>query len=423
MACLVRAVVALAAVAACSKEGGDPPVKPGPPPPHVAAVISLPSYQDLQGRLGAFADYMTPGEGARLARSLAQELAERLHVERLDGFDRHRPMHLVLLAPPDDVSELVLVAAVGERELLQRSTRGAGLRVSKGWAVVGARAAVEATAPWALHELTGRPAPRVPTARVHPAVLRAANPDDYRNSLDSPLTDPYLFGPVAYQFGWFGRAARLAFEQSDRIDLTVEISATALAFEATLTPRTGTALAAFTAAQQPSTFSLFEHLPRPAGGGYAGGRLATAGLDPEQLRRGVTWWLTQLLRREPDAAELARIDAWLGRGGEVALEAGMAIGLAVVTGAEVPADAGEVRALPAVLAHQVDDAQARGDSFLVFAEVGGDPASLPRDGMWAALGAGTAAGTLRVHASASTAQLATLANIAVAERDRPEPEP
>src|SRR5690348_6941022 len=108
---MVRWLLAsLAVLGACTKDGGDPPVKPGPPPPHVAAVVSLPTLRASIDGLGALLDATDPGTSIGLAAAAPGELAQLAGAASLDGHDAARPLYVVVLDPPGGDPQVVIIA-------------------------------------------------------------------------------------------------------------------------------------------------------------------------------------------------------------------------------------------------------------------------------------------------------------------------
>lgn len=298
-------------------------MKPGPPPPHVAAVISVPTLETAIGAVGSFGDLLVPDEASPFSLTIAGRLAALLGAADLDGYARDRPMHLIVLMPPDAGAAPVpvLIVAVGDAARLRAGARGTGLRVQRGWAAIGPRAAVEAVAPWALNELVARPPPRLPTALILPAVIAVSGvAKGARAELDALAAEAAGIDAAIATAGVDTFLDGMV--QLERLQLTADASARGIALDVEVHPRAGSNLAAFIAAQRPSRFELFARMPPMAASAYLGGHVA-AGPYARRLRWLTSLWLDTVHQESDDAATTALADELVDSAtGEVALVQG-----------------------------------------------------------------------------------------------------
>ncbi len=278
----------------------------------------MPSLDTALGGFASFGDLVSFGQASPLVPRAVYELAQLVGADLLDGYDRRAPMHLVVLLGPGDppVEARVLILRVSDEARLRQAARGAALRIHRGWAAIGSPAAVTAVGPWALNELVSGPPPPLPTLQLRPPVLIDAGLDAQATAA---LAGATADGASAAMNAALLRALATALWQCDRVELTIDASGRGLALSLSLTPRDGTALASFTAAQRPSTFALMPRLPAPAATVYLGGRIAP-GPYAADARALAEPWLGFLHHESEDLPSGVFVDNLLASAtGEVAL--------------------------------------------------------------------------------------------------------
>jgi len=246
---IVAIAIALT-TAACSKVQAPPPPR-APMPAEVVAILTVPSYDATAPGYYAFIDAVKPGEGAALRAMADEGIAEELDRSALDWA---RPMHLVVVAPPaGGAPDLVLVAAVRDAgKLSKRRHADRVARVSGAWAAIGPPRAVEQTWRWALGTLATSAVPTTSHITVFPAAIRA----HWGAALEAELD------PDDSQAKALARDAVLGLlDQTQQVAIDAELARGVVTLDLAITPRAGTLLAAWFAAQKPSSFTVFEHLP------------------------------------------------------------------------------------------------------------------------------------------------------------------
>src|SRR6185503_3555620 len=152
---LVVTVAALAA-SGCEKASG-PEVPAAPEPEAVVATVSIPSVATAATDLQNYANAIKPGAGLMMNEGMiASALARASGAGAIDGLDLSGPVHMIVL---DNPTRVVLVGKAKDRAALDKGRGTAHLVVRDGWAVIGAKDAVELVAGWAVPGLVGaRPA-------------------------------------------------------------------------------------------------------------------------------------------------------------------------------------------------------------------------------------------------------------------------
>lgn len=286
---VIAAALALA-LAACTTRAGpgaDAPDEAATMPADVFAVVTWPALREDTARLATYLDSINAGTGAELRARIDAAIGPR-------AIDWTRPFHVVFLAPPPakDTPDYLLVAATTDAAALSEDAEeGIVVRFAGEWAVMGTPANVDRAFAWATTTLAAAPAPRRMTGVLFPAAARARWGDELRASLDEAGGGaPALV-----------RDAILALvDQTEKVEVFVDLDTRDLVAEIVLTPRPGTTLASLVEAQQPSTFALLERLPLEQPLGAMAGHLALGGFSRQLEDLAIAFIGAELAATSPE---------------------------------------------------------------------------------------------------------------------------
>lgn len=245
--------LSVVALAACSKKPVAEPARIAPTPAELVAVMSVPSIEGALSAMTEYADRVAPGTGDLIRSVLQSDDIEDIRA----AYDWSGPAYVLVVAPAADTDEpsVAVVARVRDAtklEKLKAREESAVVHRHQEWAIMGGANALAKTESWVFANLVTTP-PRALTASFFVRPFRERWGNDLRAKFEAAGDS---------DADAFVRDAVLALvEQSERVDATVELTASTVAVDVALTARAGTSLASMLAAQKPASFALLEDLP------------------------------------------------------------------------------------------------------------------------------------------------------------------
>jgi hypothetical protein len=272
----MKAAVAISVVsllAAC--ERADAPPRPVPQPPALIAEVALPTLDGALAGVKQFVNAVQPGAGGFI---IERGILNAAGLGILEGAAGDRPAHVLVVDPHTHARPLAALVGVADAAKLEATAAKTGLvmRARGGRAVVGDKAVVALVADWAFATLPDRPVPAVPVATAHSAALLAAYREDIEQAGATLAAEMQAQGGGAMADriakGYAGAALAL-LENSDRLEVRVEASASDASLVLAAAPKAGSSFAGLVAAQTASDFALLARLPPSAARGVLGGTL------------------------------------------------------------------------------------------------------------------------------------------------------
>lgn len=247
------------------------PVIPGSPaakPTAVLSEITIGNPNAQLGRIGAFADVVSPGMGAFVSpQSLMQAIGGMIGVPGIGGIDLNKPLIAVILDQKTAAGAILLVAAVQDEKVLGDSLGGGDnlMIVHNGFAAIGKRDALQAAAAYSLSNLAQSEIAEEPQIILHMTDILATSGQEFEAALRAELS-----GPVANSAG----DAVLDFlGQIQTLRGSVVADQTGAVLRLDATPVAQSSLAQFTAAQKPADYSMLERLGMGPWGMVVAGRV------------------------------------------------------------------------------------------------------------------------------------------------------
>ncbi len=236
----------------------DIPPSPAAMPDGVLATVSIGDPQGQLTQLGAFGDAVRPGVGAMVGTQFMASVASIVGVPGLAGYDLARPVHVVVFDPQRGGADFLLVVAVqNEQQLVGSVGGGSMVQVHDGYAAIGRGAALMAGSPYALSNL----AKTTPPKEVHAVLHINRLMDAYRPRLEQELQKSFGASNTAAE-RQVAEGMLKVVSSIDRIEATIEASATSATVSFNVFPRQDSALAAWSSAQQPASYDVAARLPK-----------------------------------------------------------------------------------------------------------------------------------------------------------------
>ena len=234
------------------------PASPAPMPDAVLATVSIGDPQGQLTQLGAFGDAVQPGIGAMVGTQAMGGLASIVGVPGLAGYDMTRPIHVVVFDPQQGGADFLLVVAVkNEQQLVGSVGGGSMVQVHDGYAAVGRGAALLAGSAYALSNL----AKTTPPKELHAVLHMNRVMDRYRPRLERELQQSMGRSNTDAE----RKAAEgmlKALSSIERIEASIEASATSATVSMNVFPTQGSTLATWASAQQPASYDVAGRLPK-----------------------------------------------------------------------------------------------------------------------------------------------------------------
>jgi hypothetical protein len=257
----IGCVVAMLGLVACNEAAATPTVKR---PAELLVTISLGPDRTLD-HVRAFANTVQPGTGAVLTQAIVRRgLAELSGASSLDGLDPMAPTYVLLIDGGAQLNETAVVGKVLDEKTLVTGLGSAHSAINAGWAVIGSEAVVRKIGSYALTALPPLPVVASPTAVVYvPQVLRR-----YRTEIDAgrkqlaaqmaaTQSSAQMTGMMqSYVDGLFS-----VVSDTDQLLVTIDVTKDLGAIDLAVTPKPGSRLAKFVAAQRASDYALLDKLP------------------------------------------------------------------------------------------------------------------------------------------------------------------
>ena len=236
----------------------DIPASPAAMPDGVLATVSIGDPQGQLTQLGAFGDAVQPGIGAMVGTQFMNSLASIVGVPGLAGYDLAKPVYVVFFDPQRGGADFLLVVAVqNEQQLVGSVGGGSMVQVHDGYAAVGRGAALMAGSAYALSNLAKTTPPKEPHAIIHMNRVM----DSYRGRLEQELQQSMGKSNTDAE----RKAAEgmlKAISSIERIEASIEASATSATVSLNVFPVQGSTLAAWSSAQQPAAYDVAARLPK-----------------------------------------------------------------------------------------------------------------------------------------------------------------
>ena len=228
----------------------------------VVATLQLPSGNS-PGALAKIVDNVQPGASAGLAAQIPMLLAQVSGVD-LAGADLSAPVSLVVLNPKKVAQPFVLLVKARDSAALKASAEKAGRSVvsQNGLSLIGSPAAVKSAQSFAFAHLARPSAELIGT--VYPGPLARA----YKGDVDRAIAEMSEtmrgvgMGPALQTMMEIYREMLDGLgEQTDRATIRLGSAGSSSELYISLYPKSGTTMAAFTAAQIPAPHQLLGKLP------------------------------------------------------------------------------------------------------------------------------------------------------------------
>lgn len=236
----------------------DIPSSPAPMPDGVLATLSIGDPQGQLTSLGAFGDAVQPGLGAMVGGQFVNSLSSMVGVPGLAGYDLTKPLYVVVFDPQRGGADFLLVVAVANEQQLAGSVGGGSMvQIHQGYAAVGRGAALMSGAAYALSNLSKTTPPK----EVHAVIHMNRVMDAYRPRLEQELRGS--FGASSTDAEKKAAEGMLkAIGSVERIEVSVEASATSATASMVVHPAQGSALASWGSAQKPASYDVAARLPK-----------------------------------------------------------------------------------------------------------------------------------------------------------------
>ncbi len=244
------------------------------PPAELLASVALGPVTTLRN-LQAFAEAFEPGAGAGLTdQAVRRGLAEAVGANSLDGFDPSSSLYL-LVADLDGSTAPALLGKVTDGKALTANTGATGAMFKGSWAVIGAKPLLARIGSYALATIATQRAPTAPTATVYlPQVLARYKTEiaAVRNQALASLAQQNAGRMTQFMTSYLDGLGSLITD-TDKLIVTLEVTADLGSLDFALTPKPGSRLAKFVALQRPTDYTMLDRLPVTTSSFLIGGHL------------------------------------------------------------------------------------------------------------------------------------------------------
>lgn len=258
--------VGLLAILAATAEA-----KPAGPPAELMASVALTTGAGMQP-VRDLANAFKPGAAAFLTDAMLKTvIANVTHAKGLDGLDTAGWSYLLVT----DGGDVAILGKVTDDKQLHASVGTAAVVERDHWAVVGPKPVVDKVSDYALDVLAKQAAPQQLLATVYvPNVMaryKAKLPGLRAAMMATSTGGSQVTDFLAADFD----AMMALANDTQRVTIGVDTTATAATIDVALAPVPDSRLAKFVGVQKPSTFALLDKLPPTQAGMLLAGHLET----------------------------------------------------------------------------------------------------------------------------------------------------
>lgn len=233
------------------------PAQPAAMPEALLATVSVGDPQGQLSQVAAYADAVNPGFGAMIAPAqMLRMLGASVGAPSLDGVDLSKPIYLLLLDPQKGGGQALLVVGVSNEATLAGSVGGGSMvQVHDGFAAVGKSASLTAASPYALSNLIKNAPPKEP----HVVVYMSRIMDSYGAQFEAQMRQS--MGSKSGPEQIVAESIHNALRSIDRIEASLEASATNATASVSFFPVKGSSLATWSGSQKPAAYDVAARLP------------------------------------------------------------------------------------------------------------------------------------------------------------------
>lgn len=239
------------------------PDAPQPAPDTLLAVVAVDNPVTHLGAAGRYADVIQPGASAMLDPAmLGNVLGNMVGIDGLSGLDMQKPLRVLVLSPKRSDDPIAIVGYVSDEKALMNSisaNKEVMVQIHGGAAIIGSRAVLADSAPYALTTLVAEAAPAYPTMTVRIPALMSAYEDEISTAMSLMFSQAQSDPTMAQAKATADALYALVF-QSESVRLSLELVGVAATGKLTMVPRAGTSLATLASQQPAAEFSMLDQV-------------------------------------------------------------------------------------------------------------------------------------------------------------------